>query len=215
MNYRPKSVAQFDWVAPIYDLLSSLVFGRKLQDAQTAFLSDIPDGASVLVVGGGTGQTLEKLSQLARPKHILFLDSSARMVSLATERMLNTPIFASIEFRVGDVMTLESPPSFDVVLTPFLLDLFNEATLRQQLIPTVLSVLKSDGLWLVTDFVRTPVWWQKALLWIMICFFRLTAGIGIKQLANWQQELSLAGLLRKRQASAVDGMVSTEVWQRT
>lgn len=214
MHYIPKSVAQFDGVAPIYDFLSSLVFGRRLQEAQTVFLTAIPEGASVLVVGGGTGQMLEQLVLVARPKHILFLDSSARMVSRATERMLNTPIFSSIEFRVGDVMTLQHPASFDVVMTPFLLDLFTETTLRQQLLPVVLSTLKPDGLWLVTDFVRTSVWWQKILLWSMIRFFRLTAGIGIKQLPNWQEELRLAGLIRNHQANAVNGMVSTEVWQR-
>ena len=101
-----------------------------------------------------------------------------------------------------------------MIITPFVLDLFTKTTLKNQIIPPLLNVLESTGLWLVTDFVRPPAWWQKVLLWGMIRFFRLTAGIEANQLVNWQQGLLETNLSLKERKSQVGGMVSAEIWVR-
>ncbi|WP_332369452.1 hypothetical protein [Spirosoma telluris] len=62
--------------------------------------------------------------------------------------------------------------------------------------------------------MRPQIKWQKALLWTMIRFFRLTAGIKVKRLADWQKLLAESGLSREKQQTQVGGMVSTEVWKK-
>jgi ubiquinone/menaquinone biosynthesis C-methylase UbiE len=204
----------FDWVAPVYDAMAFVVFGRKLQRAQTVYLNLIPEGASVLIVGGGTGWLLEQLLKHYEPGHILYLESSGQMVAQASRRMVRKAVLGSVEFRVGDETSLRPDEKFDVVITPFLLDLFSESTLQTQLIPQLLHALAPNGHWLVTDFVPPAVWWQKALLWTMIRFFRLTAGIETRQLANWQKLLQAAGLVNIARKPQVGGMVSAQLWKR-
>ncbi|MEP5106138.1 MAG: methyltransferase type 12, partial [Ekhidna sp.] len=52
-------VNDFDFVAPIYDRLSKLVFGKSLIKAQAYHLKVIGDKDRVLILGGGTGKLLE------------------------------------------------------------------------------------------------------------------------------------------------------------
>ncbi len=208
----------FNRIAPVTIACRGLCLGRRLQRAQALFLDQIPGadalgaGASVLVLGGGTGAILTAIFTEQPDCHVLFLESSARMVGQATRRFLRLTDPASITFRVGNETALRSDEQFDAIITPFVLDLFTQETLDTHLIPHLRRTLKPGGVWLVTDFVNTPVWWQRVLLWAMIRFFRLTAGIETRQLVNWQQTLQNAGLTRQAQQSAVRGMVSAEVW---
>lgn len=191
-----------------------MVFGKSLKRAQVVFLSRIPAGASILIVGGGTGWLLEPLLDACKPGRIVYLESSARMLARATRRVLNRPVLGTVEFRLGDETSLRPDERFDVVITPFVLDLFTAETLRNRLIPRLHTALKPGGLWLITDFVPTGIWWQRALLWAMIRFFRLTAGIEIRQLANWPGLMTDAGLTLRERSPQVGGMVLADVWRR-
>ncbi|QDK80378.1 class I SAM-dependent methyltransferase [Spirosoma sp. KCTC 42546] len=202
----------FNWIAPVYDALAFIVFGHKLQQAQAVFLNRIPTGASVLIVGGGTGWLLEQVLRRCQSKRIVYLETSTQMVARASRRMVQKALVGSVEFRVGDESSLKPDERFDVILTPFVLDLFSAQTLQTTIIPQLRTVLKSGGLWLATDFVKPPSNWQKALLWVMIRFFRLTAGIQAQHLADWQKLLSEAGLRCEKRQTEVGGMVSAEVW---
>ena len=208
------SGTDFDWIAPVYDTLASVVFGNRLKRAQAVYLNRIPAGASVLIVGGGTGWLLEPLLMKAQYNHIIYLEPAARMLGRATRRILTSQLTGRVEFRLGDETALRPDEQFDVIITPFVLDLFTAETLRTTFIPRLRAAIKPGGLWLVTDFVQTTGWWQQALLWSMIRFFRLTAGLKTSQLANWQQILSESGLTRREQRKQVGGMVSAEVWTR-
>ena len=214
MPAQPKgSGGNFDLVAPLYDALSFAVFGRSLQQAQTIFLSAMPNDASVLIVGGGTGLLLEHVLLRCQPSRVLYLESSARMLGRASSRMLRRPLPGSVEFRLGDETALRPDERFDVIITPFVLDLFTEQTLAQRMLPRLRQALNPDGHWLVTDFVRTDKWTHQTLLWSMITFFRLTANIETRQLANWPRLLRDVGLTRLESRSAVGGMVVSEIWR--
>ena len=204
----------FDWISPVYDALAFVVFGRKLQQAQLTFLNQIPDKATILLVGGGTGWLLEHVLTQCKPRRVVYLELSGQMVAKASQRMVKNAVLGSVEFRVGDVRDLSTDEQFDIVITPFVLDLFPESILQTDVIPRLLRILKPTSLWLVTDFVTTHVWWQKALLWSMIRFFRLTAGIEATQLPDWQRFLAEAGLIRQESQPHVGGMVRAEVWVR-
>ena len=185
----------FDRIAPYYDVLARLIFGRTLEQAQRTFVDQIPPAASVLIVGGGTGWVLEATLVNSRPR-----------------RMIRRAKPGSVEFRVGDETTLSPDERFDVLMTPFVLDLFTEQTLTTHLLPRLTAALKPGGQWLVTDFMPTGVWWQRVLLWAMIRFFRLTAGIEARHLADWPRLLAEAGLVQQERQVFVRGMVSADVW---
>jgi ubiquinone/menaquinone biosynthesis C-methylase UbiE len=203
----------------LYDALAFLVFGRRLDQAQAVFLQpkarlSIPKGEAVLVVGGGTGRILQPLLEKCQPDRVVYLEKSAGMLARASRRMTKAGLVGTVEFRLGDETRLRSDERFDVIITPFLLDLFTEAKLTGALLPTLRKALADGGYWLVTDFVRTGVWWQEALLWVMIRFFRLTAGIETRQLVDWQRLLEEAGLMLRAFEPRLDGLVSTELYQK-
>ncbi|WP_460909291.1 class I SAM-dependent methyltransferase [Spirosoma areae] len=214
MKPQPTVGGNFNAIAPAYDALAFAVFGRRLQRAQVVWLRKIPVGASVLIVGGGTGWLLEQVLTRCQPRRVVYLEASSRMLSLASRRMIRNGLLGSVDFRVGDALNLSTNEHFDIILTPFVLDLFTEQTLQTQLVPRLLTTLKTNGLWFVTDFVHPQIWWQKAVLWAMIRFFRLTAGSQIRQVADWSKLLAESGLIRQKQQAQVGGMVSSEVWKK-
>ncbi len=202
----------FDWIAPVYDLLAFAVFGRRLQQAQVVFLNQIPVGATILLIGGGTGWLLEQVLIYRQPRRVVYLEASAQMVARASRRIVRRATLGTVDFRVGDEKNLAADERFDVIITPFVFDLFTRQTLQNHFIPPLRNALKPGGLCLVTDFIKTLVWWQKALLWSMIRFFRLTANIEVRQLTDWQHQLREAGLVRQNHQLQVGGMVASEVW---
>ncbi|QJD80482.1 class I SAM-dependent methyltransferase [Spirosoma rhododendri] len=204
----------FDAVTPVYDALSRLVFGRRLERAQTVWLGQISSGASVLVLGGGTGSLLGPL--LARqPGRVLFLEASGQMLARAGRRMIQEQLPGQVDFQRGTEQDLQLTDQFDIIILPFVLDLFAEATVRDHMLPKLTGALQPGGTVLITDFVRTDRPWQRALLQLMIWFFRLTAHIETRQLLNWQRLLADTRLSRTGQAPQVWGMVSAESWRLT
>jgi ubiquinone/menaquinone biosynthesis C-methylase UbiE len=201
----------FDAVTPVYDALSRLVFGRRLEQAQTVWLSQIQAGASVLVLGGGTGALLGPL--LARqPGRLLFLEASRQMLARASQRMIREQLTGQVTFQHGTEQDLTATDSFDVIILPFVLDVFTESTVRERMLPMLLNALRPGGSLLLTDFVRTDRRWQRALIQVMIWFFRLTANLETRQLLDWQSIVAETRLSRAGQRPQVWGMVSAEWW---
>ncbi len=213
MEHTPAGKADFNWVAPFYDFLAFLVFGHRLQRAQVVFLNQVPANARILILGGGTGWLLQQVLTLCQPGQVLYLESSAKMLALASKRVINHNVVGSVTFRVGDETCLKPEESFDVIITPFVLDVFTEKYLQSTLIPQFYNRLKTGGIWLATDFVPSVTGWRKMLLWTMVRFFQLTTGMKTRQLADWQKLLAESGLQLSQKKAQVGGMVSTEVWR--
>jgi tRNA (cmo5U34)-methyltransferase len=211
----------FDRIAPVYDRLARLVFGRSLERAQTVFLDRIPARARVLIVGGGTGFLLNALltKRLTR-KHttpptigpVLYLEASGTMLRRAARRMLRGLLVGTVVFRLGDESALEPNERFDVVLLPFVLDLYTDDHLRRVSLPRLLAVTAPDGQWLVTDFVQPPGSANRLLLSVMLLFFRVVARISTRRLADWPGCLADAGLVLLDQHDDRAGFVRSARW---
>ena len=204
--------ADFNRIAPVYDALKRVVFGRALERAQAVFLNRIPPGALVLIVGGGTGWLLEPLLTAHPAGRVVYLEASARMLARASRRVLSHQLLGTVEFRLGNETTLQLSERFDVVITPFVLDLFTEQTLQTRLLPRLRRALRPGGQWFITDFVPVTGWKHEILIQSMIRFFRLTANIEARELADWQTLMAEAGLQLRERQSRVNGLVSAEVW---
>ena len=173
----------FDSIAKYYDWLARLVFGSAILNSQTLFLSKIPSSSKILVLGGGAGWWLKEML-FKRPEcEILYVEPSAEMLKLAMKSSQDSRII----FRLGTESSLNSGNEFDVVITFFFLDLFQEKDL-QEVIKKVRLSMKPNALWLATDFVRTK-WWHSFMLSIMYAFFWLTTGLRNQRLPNWEEVL--------------------------
>lgn len=206
---------RFDLIAPLYDTLSRVVFGRSLERAQLVFLPEIPLNASILLVGGGTGFLLAEVLTHCQPSRVLFLEASAKMLTRARRRVQQHPLVGRVEFRHGTEVSLPSGEVFGVVIVPFVLDLFPAATLRSNLLPPLLRATAPGGRWLVTDFIHSPSPRHRLILKTMYRFFRLVSGVEARQLPDWPRLLAEAGLTSEEQAVAAGGQVQTGWWVLT
>lgn len=184
----------FDSLAHLYDRLGFVVFGDTILQAQRALLSQVPAQSTVLFVGGGTGKVLPQL--LAQnPKEIWYVEKSAKMLALAQQQV---PADDRIHWIHGDeTHPAVSDQPFDVILTFFLLDLFEESSL-QVLMRRLGQQLRPGGKWLVADFNPTAKGVVSRLLYkSMYRFFRLTSRVQASHLPDYPVYFDENGLTLK------------------
>ncbi|HRI80474.1 MAG TPA: class I SAM-dependent methyltransferase [Cyclobacteriaceae bacterium] len=174
----------FDFLAPYYDKLTSLVFGGEIRRAQVHFLKSVPPCADVLVLGGGTGWIISEILLRQPDCHIWFIDSSSAMIDRA--RKMN-PDTNHVTYICG---TTDQIPqrNFSAIILPFFLDLFSTAHLSE-VIGQIALASNIETRWLITDFVNGGKWWQKSLLMIMYFFFRIICNIEAIVLPDWREVL--------------------------
>ncbi|AKQ44681.1 hypothetical protein TH63_02035 [Rufibacter radiotolerans] len=214
----PSSLSSFDFIAPVYDALAGVVFKDSQKKAQCRFLSKIPDGATVLVLGGGTGWLLPELFKKSNPKQVLYLEASNAMLEKARRRVRGLPESSRIEFRLGTELALLPQEKFHVIITPFVLDLFTEQEVTA-MVQRLSQALMPQGQWLHTDFFLSPNLfqkaWQKPLLWAMYRFFRLVSGISGTGLSPMEEIFRQAGFVPLRQAFFFHCFIKAQLWQKS
>ena len=173
----------YDAIAPIYDALAKLFIGKALRRSQVYFLHHIPQGAKVLIAGGGTGWILEEITTIYQQGLCIdYVDISANMILLAKKRNKGNN---KVNFIHQSVLYFSTDTTYDVIITPFVLDNFEDET-AQKVFRLLHQTLKQNGLWLYTDFQMTnqQAYWQKVVLFIMYSFFRVAANIEATKLPD-------------------------------
>ena len=212
------SSATFDRIAPYYDRLARLVYGNRIRRAQCYFLDQIPPASRVLVVGGGTGWLLPCLLDKPEVKHITYLEASATMLEMAQQkvRYLDKHAIATIDFIHGDEHCLLAEDRFQVVITNFVLDMY-EGKALDRLMQTLLAHLEPAGYWLFTDFritqKRVHRWWQQWMTKAMYLFFHLTAGIARQTLPPYHQHFAAHGLHMTHERSFFSDFIVSRVYR--
>ncbi|MBL3657737.1 class I SAM-dependent methyltransferase [Fulvivirga sediminis] len=200
----------FNLIAPIYDVLSWMVYGKELLRAQVEYLNVIPAGAKVLIIGGGTGACLESLNKLNIPLEIIYLEASSAMIERARRRGPLENL--CINYQLGTEADLRG--DFDVILTFFFLDLFSESNLKK-IIQALYRSLKRDGIWLMADFRNTETLWQKQLIKVMYYFFRIVSRIEANGLLDLQEYLSHQPLRLINKKLFFHGMVASHLYRKS
>ena len=210
--------ADFSRVARVYDWLASLVFGQAQRRAQLAALhAGLPlvgPAPQVLVLGGGPGWVLTELLRQCPTARVLYLETSAVMLSQAQARLARyaPEATAQVEFRQGSERDLRPGEQFELVVTFFVLDCF---TLED--FPGAMARLQAarlpDAPWLVADFQPPRNWWQRGLLRAMYLFFGAAVGLRARQLPPWPATLVTLGNTIICQSIFYNGFITSQVWR--
>ncbi|MBC7920928.1 MAG: class I SAM-dependent methyltransferase [Ferruginibacter sp.] len=204
----------FDRLAWAYDFLAALVFGHSLKTAQAHFLATIPAHSRVLLIGGGAGWLLNQMLVHRPLSRVVYVEASSRMLSLAKRKVQDLKHAPLVEFRWGNETVIGAAERFDVVITPFFLDLFTRQRLQASVMPRLAACLLPGGSWLFTDFVHPPYPFQKYLLWTMYRFFRLVCKIEAQSLPDYPPLFTAFGLQRTASRDFVGRMVVASVWRK-
>lgn len=169
----------YDRISRFYDRLGRLVFWGALMRSQSHFLSVIPTGSRVLLVGGGTGEIVERLAHI-RPKglHIVYVELSHKMLQMARKRAAGGN---TVQFVHADITEYTDATGFDVAITPFLFDNFLPGH-AHSIHSKISGMLRPGGYWLYTDFVPRATGWKKLLLKGMYLFFGALARVQARQI---------------------------------
>ena len=169
-----------EYIAPIYDGLVKLIFGNSLSNATNYFLSRVPPQSKILIVGGGTGQLLEVLNESASGSHVTFLDVAPAMITRAKKRnyaKLSVDFINKSVFEFNDF-------GYDIVITPFFLDLFVSQELN--LIGNKLTgALKKGGYWLFSDFVTSGSIYHFYLIKLLYLCYRIVYKVSARELPEY------------------------------
>ncbi|EJF08267.1 type 12 methyltransferase [Pontibacter sp. BAB1700] len=212
------SNTNFNSIAPVYDGLSHLVFGNALRRAQVEHLSLIPEKANVLLIGGGSGWLLEQLLRYRPLAEVTYLEASEKMLEMTRRRIgLRIPsALPDITFRLGTEDSLQHGETYDVILTPFLLDLFPYKRLAY-LMDRLCAALRPQGLWLFSDFWPTQVpapAWQRILLRSMYTFFGKVSQVSATRLPDFEHHFARLPLEELQAASFYGGLVQAKVYRK-
>lgn len=207
----------FNFVAPFYDQLARLIFGKSIKQSQTWLLPFIPENATVLLIGGGTGWLLTEMQQTTKAGKILYLEASEKMLQRSQKRYASSPKNSKtkVAFRLGNETALAPEESFDVIITPFLLDLFLPENL-DKLMQHLYRQLKPNGKWLVADFEpkNATHFWQKSLLRIMVQFFKITANLQSNTLPDLEKAFAGYPLNQNAKAHFYHNLIFAAVYQK-
>jgi SAM-dependent methyltransferase len=206
----------FNWLAPHYRWMESVLAGGLLQRCRLAWLDEVCACSRVLLVGEGPGRFLECAVERVPEARFVCVDSSPAMLARAADAVGGCSRVEFVHAMLPD-WRAAADGTFDLVVTPFFLDCFSEETL-EQVVAVLGGAATDDARWLLTDF-QVPEggfgrWRARVLLWMAYRFFRVATGISARSLVPPDAALGRQGFERMRWRTASLGLIRCELWSR-
>ena len=177
----------FDWLAPYYRLMESVLAGGKLQRCRLAWLPEARSAKRALLAGEGHGRFLAECATQMPQTHFTCLDASRAMLAQAQRAWREAGGRPEKVSFVHATLPEWSPPeaSFDLIVTHFFLDCFPPAELAS-VIATLTRAARPDAVWLVADFRVPHSGWvrlrAKLILASAYVFFKVATGLPASRL---------------------------------
>jgi ubiquinone/menaquinone biosynthesis C-methylase UbiE len=209
-----------DRLARSYRWLEYLRYGDALERCRSAMLDQIVDARKALVIGDGDGRFLTRLALQNRTVGIDAIDSSRRMIEIASERLMRSRCEdkVRISLRHCDIRITAPPDAgYDLVVTHFFFDVFSTHELKQ-VINRVARWTEPEACWVVSEFDLPASAWKRAQarFWLrtMYSFFRIATNLRNQELPCWRPLLREAGFVPRKQVCFKGGFIVSELWQR-
>ena len=208
----------FDRIAPHYDRLERLFSRGLMHRARTVHLAAIGQCRHALLLGEGPGRFLPLVLRQFPEARVTCLDSSVQMLALARSQILDADR-ERVAFVEADIRAWRpATDSFDLIVTNFFLDCFEEAELAR-IIPLIARAATRNANWLLADFDLPPhgfARWRAAfIVGILYRFFRLVAGLSARRLISPDSLLERAGFRMYRRLEFDHGLLRSDWWRRS
>jgi SAM-dependent methyltransferase len=209
-----------DRLAPYYETLERIAFGRKLEACRFAFLDHTKSSKCAFLCGDGDGRFLAKLLSASPFVEVDFVDSSSKMLELAERRAFSLgSLFRSrVRFHLADIREFTpNSPAYDLVATHFFLDCFDDSELPQ-LVRRIAAWTTADSQWLLSDFREAPGtlprFWTRAVIRSLYAAFHLTTGLQVTHIPNYRAALINSGFVSQLEFNLRAGLLHSSLWTR-
>ena len=208
----------FDALAPYYRALEFILAGSLLHRCRTTFLEDAAQARTALLLGEGPGRYLVELLRVNPLVRVTCVDSSARMLTVARQRVWARGLSNQrVRFVCADWADWsgEGGP-FDLVATHFVLDCFRADQLAE-LVPKVGASVSSSAIWVLSDFREPARGWQRIrariVLKLAYLFFRSATGLSASQLTPPDPFLEADGFQLVQRRLFHHGLLHADLWR--
>jgi SAM-dependent methyltransferase len=210
--------AKFDRLSQVYRWMEYFSFGPYLQQCRNLRMNEMVACRRALVYGDGDGRFLAELVRRAPEIRATTVDASNKMLRRLAQRL---PPQAQVRLLHADALECEPAgfpdAPFDLVVSHFFLDCFNEAEIAS-LVSHVNAAVEKTALWVVSDFAiprRRPA--RLLGTWIvrgLYLAFGLLAGLRTRHLPDHARVMRDAGWMLKDRRQLLLGLLVSERWRR-
>jgi ubiquinone/menaquinone biosynthesis C-methylase UbiE len=205
----------FNRLAPFYRWMEWFSFGPFLWKCRCAFLPEIADKQSALILGDGDGRFTARL--LHSNPHITVdaIDASDAMLRQLTHRAQRNSDRLRTGLADARRLSLPAAASFDLVVTHFFLDCL--ATCDVEILAMkIRSRLAPGAAWIVSEFAIPENLYGKFLAAPLVSAlyfaFACLTGLSIRRLPDHRHALRQAGLLLSGERTWLGGLLVSEMW---
>jgi hypothetical protein len=191
----------YSFLAPIYQPLSRLVFGKDLIRANQAFLERNGD-KKLLIIGGGDGVAYRDFIESLQGE---FWDLSPKMAQLARRNLAGS----GLSIHAG---AWPGTGKFDRVFFPFVLDSLTDLEIGKLLIQAK-NCLNAEGKVVISDFFSPQTFLQGLIQQLMIFGFRILANHPRKDLPTIPGIMEAAGFKLTQEKGWRKGWIKAQVYE--
>jgi ubiquinone/menaquinone biosynthesis C-methylase UbiE len=209
-----------DRIAPLYEPVEHLCFGRALERRRNAFLDELKDARRAISCGEGDGRFMKALLESNFRGEVTAVDASWRMTQIGNRRVqrMNPEYRTRAEYVCADIAAFAPPESYDLIATHFFLDCFSTEAAASIIERVARWATPHGARWIISEFTQplNPVGrlWSGAIIRSLYAGFRLTTGLRTTHLPDYLPALAAAGFGLRKQVHACGGLLVSELWER-
>jgi ubiquinone/menaquinone biosynthesis C-methylase UbiE len=211
--------ARFGRLARAYRWMEYLSFGSYLDECRCLRLREMSGCRRALVYGDGDGRFLAELVRRVPQIQVTAIDASGEMLRRTAARL---PGSAEVRLLQADALAQQvaafSQAPFDLIVTHFFLDCFNEEELTI-LMARVNAAAEEGAMWVASDFAipRKPIARQVGRLVVgsLYLVFGLLTGLRTRHLPDHARVMREAGWILEDRRTLLLGLLFSERWRRS
>lgn len=199
----------------MYETLEATTFGAKLWQCRCAFLPELTNRRTALVLGDGDGRFTARLLDENATVLVDAVDASLEMLR---ELVRNAGLRSGrVRVHLADAREWEPhSPAYDLIVTHFFLDCLTTADVAA-LAARLRTHVSPNALWVVSEFAIPRGWYgwlvARPLVQSLYLAFLVLTGLRVQRLPRYRSMMEAAGFVRVAERSFLGGLLVSELWR--
>lgn len=204
----------FDRLAPLYRWLEWFSFGPFLGQCRRAFLAEMQDRRTALIIGDGDGRFTARLLKENSSIIVDAVDASAAMLAELERR--TRPHALRVQTHCIDARRYLPRHACDLFVTHFFLDCLSTAEVAQ-LALRIRDHAAIGSIWVISEFAIPEGWIGRAaartLVSALYWAFGCLTGLRVRRLPDHRMALAQAGFTLLQRRTRLGGLLVSELWE--